>query len=138
MAEVAVAKSINASPDATTGMLCPQVSHKILAVDVLSPMTPLTMRSDGLLYIANGAAANGDAIIFGWSTRAGKAGQTMTVYGVGLVGKYSNSLLTPGQILYLGTAAGGAGVLSSGTSVGDTVGCAQAIDADNIRIIRNN
>jgi hypothetical protein len=133
MAETLVVKSASASPDTSTGMVAPQVSHRILGEDIGSPMTPLEMRADGLLYRASGAAADSHARIFGWSTRSGKAGQTMTVYGLGLVGKYADETLTPGAILFLGTG----GTLSSTASVGDAVGCAQAIDASNIRVTRN-
>jgi hypothetical protein len=134
MAETIVTKSANASVDATTGMVAPQVSQKILGEDIASPMTPLTMHADGMLYRATAAAANANARIFGWSTRAGKAGQPMTVYGVGVVGKYSDEGLTPGNILFLGETAG---TLSSIATTGDAVGCAQAIDASNIRVTRN-
>lgn len=133
MAETLVVKSANASPDASTGMVAPQVSHRIAGVDIPGPMTPLEMRADGLLYPASGAAADSHARIFGWSTRKCKAGATCTVYGLGLVGKYADETLTPGAVLYLGTG----GTLSSTASVGDAVGCAQAIDASNIRITRN-
>jgi hypothetical protein len=134
MAETVVVKSADAGPEASTGMVAPQVSHRITAVDITSPAMPLRMHTDGLLYPATAAAANASARIFGWSTRASKAGQTNTVYGVGAVFKYSDGNLTPGQILYLGETVG---TLSSIATTGDAVGCAQAIDAYNIRITRN-
>lgn len=138
MAETLIVKSANASFDASTGMVAPQVSHRILGEDVSSAVTPLEMRADGLLYRANGAAANSSTRIFGWSTRAGKAGQTMTVYGLGAVAKYADGTLVPGSLLFLGTIGGaGVGTLSSTASVGDAVGLAQAIDDSNIRITRN-
>lgn len=133
MAETLVVKSANAGPEGSTGMVAPQVSHRIAGVDIASAMMPLTMHTDGLLYPASGAAADANARIFGWSTKACKAGQTCTVYGLGVVGKYSDELLTPSMLLFLGTG----GTLSSTASVGDTVGCAQAIDASNIRVTRN-
>lgn len=133
MAETLVVKSANASPDATTGMLVPQVTGLVLGEDVDSPVTPLELRADGKLWKASGAAADSHAHICGWSTRAGKAGQPMTVYGIGLVAKYADGTLTPGAILYLGTG----GTISSTASVGDAVGCAQAVDTNNIRITRN-
>lgn len=138
MAETLIAKSPNASFDASTGMVAPQVSHRMLGEDIGSALTPLQMKADGLLWRASGAAADANARIFGWSTRAGKAGQTMTVYGEGAVGKYADETLVPGSLLFLGTVGGaGVGTLSSTASVGDAVGCAQAIDASNIRITRN-
>lgn len=135
MAEVIVAKSASASPDTSTGMVAPQVSHRILGEDVPASMTPLTMHADGQLYRASAAAADANARVFGWSARGnGKAGQTMTVLGLGLVGKYADETLTPGAVLYLGETAGS---LSSIATTGDAVGVAQAIDASNIRVTRN-
>lgn len=137
MAEVLIVKSANASFDASTGMVAPQVSHRILGEDIPSAVMPLQMKADGLLYRANGAAADSNARIFGWSTRAGKAGNTMTVYGEGAVAKYADETLVPGSLLFLGTQSATDATLSSGSSIGDLVGCAQAIDASNIRITRN-
>lgn len=129
-----VAKSALASFDASTGMVAPQVSGLILGEDVLEAVTPLQLKADGKLWKASGAAADANARVFGWSTRKnGKSGQPMTVYGLGAVAKYSDSLLTPGAIYYLGAA----GVLSDVATAGDAVGIAQACDADNIRITRN-
>lgn len=132
MAETLVTKSANASMDATTGMIAPQSSNDILGEDVTSPATPLEMRSDGKLWKASGAAADSHARIYGWSTRAAKAGMSMTTVGVGTIFKYSDEGLTPGAIYFLGTG----GTLSSTASTGDAVGCCQAKDESNIRITR--
>lgn len=134
MAETLVVKSANASFDASTGMVAPQVSQKVLGADCPGPLVPLRMASDGMLYPASAAVANANARIFGWSTRKGRAGEPETVYGVGAVGKYADETLTPGAIYYLGETVG---TLSSIATTGDAVGCAQAIDASNIRITRN-
>lgn len=134
MAETLVVKSANASFDASTGMVAPQVSQKVLGADVAGPLVPLRMAADGMLYPATAAAAGANARIFGWSTRAGKAGQPMAVYGLGAVGKYADETLVPGSLLFLAETAG---ALSSIATTGDAVGCAQAIDASNIRITRN-
>lgn len=134
MAETIIVKSAAASIDANTGMVGPQVSHRILGEDIASPLTPLCMHADGLLWRATALVAGINSRIFGWSTRAGKAGQTMTVYGEGLVGKYADETLTPGSLLFLGETVG---TLSSIATTADAVGCAQAIDASNIRVTRN-
>lgn len=134
MAETVVVRSADSGPEASTGMVAPQVSHRITAVDVPGGCIPLRMHTDGLLYLATAAAANANARVFGWSTRPSKAGQTNTVYGLGAVMKYSDGNLTPGQILYLGETPG---TLSSIATIGDAVGVAQAIDAYSIRITRN-
>jgi hypothetical protein len=129
-----VTKSSKASPDATTGMVAPIVSGKRAGEDILTPMTPCQIKSDGKVYRASGAAADSNARIAGWSTRANvKAGQAITLMGVGLLGKYADETLTPGQILFLGTT----GALDTAATTGDTVGCAQAVDGSNIRVTRN-
>lgn len=134
MAENLVVKSADADFDASTGMVAPQVSQKILGADCPSKVTPLRMAADGMLYPASAAAANANARIFGWSTRKGKTGQPMAVYGLGAVAKYADGTLTPGSIYYLGETVGS---LSSIATTGDAVGCVQAIDDSNIRITRN-
>lgn len=134
MAETVIVKSASASFDASTGMVAPQVSQKLLGADCPGPLVPLRMATDGLLYPASAAAANANARIFGWSTRKGHTGEPMSVYGLGAVGKYADETLSPGTLLFLGETAG---ALSSIATTGDAVGCAQAIDASNIRITRN-
>jgi hypothetical protein len=131
MAETLIPKSANASVDASTGMLAPQVSHLILGEDVTA-MTPLQLKADGKLWKASGAAADSNARIIGFASRTAKAGQTCTPLGLGLVGKYADGTLVPGSVVYLGTN----GTLSSTASVGDTVGIAQAVDTYNIRVTR--
>lgn len=134
MAETVIVKSAAASMDASTGMVAAQVSGKTLGEDVASACTPLEMKSDGLLYKASAAAADSHARVVGWSTRKGKTGQPMTVYGIGAVMKYADETLTPGALCFLGETAG---ALSSIATTGDAVGIAQAIDASNIRVTKN-
>jgi hypothetical protein len=134
MAETLVAKSAKASFDASTGMVAPQITGLIAGEAIASAVTPCRIHTDGKVYKASGAAADASARIAGFNTRGNiKAGQPVTLYGLGAVAKYSDGALTPGAVLYLGTG----GILSSTASVGDTVGIAQAIDADNIRITRS-
>lgn len=133
MAETLVVKSLSASVDASTGMLAPQLSGLLAGEDILTAVTPCEIRSDGLVWKASGAAADSHARVAGISTRPGvKAGQPITLYGLGTVAKYSDALMTAGMILYLGTG----GTLSSTASTGDAVGLAQAVDSSNIRITR--
>lgn len=133
MAETLVVKSLSASVDASTGMLAPQITGLLAGEDILTAVTPCELRSDGLVYKASGAAADSHARFLGISTRPGvKSGQPLTLYGLGTVAKYSDGLLTPGAVLFLGTG----GTLSSTASTGDAVGIAQAIDSSNIRITR--
>lgn len=134
MAETVVVKAADPSFDASTGMVAPQVSQKELGADIGSAVTPLRMAGDGKYYPASAVAANANARIAGWSTRRGRIGEPMAVYGLGAVARYSDGGLTPGAVYYLGETAG---TLSSIATTGDAVGCAQAIDDSNIRITRN-
>lgn len=134
MAETIVVRAADAHWEASTGMIAPQVSQKILGADVAGACIPLRMAADGMLYPASAAAANANARIFGWSTRKGRAGEPMACYGLGVVGRYSDGLLTPGAVYYLGETVG---TVSSIATTGDAVGCLQAIDDSNVRVTRN-
>lgn len=134
MAETIVTKSADASVDTTTAMLAPQISGLECGEDIPAPMTPLRLDSTtGQVFRASAAVANANARVVGFSARKGKTGQPMTVYGLGLVGKYSDGNLTPGMILFLGETVG---TLSSIATTADAVGIAQAVDPYNIRITR--
>lgn len=128
----AVAKSAKASFDASTGMVAPQITGLVAGEAIASAVTPCRIHTDGKVYKASGAAADANARVAGWNTRGNiKAGQPVTLYGLGAVAKYSDGNLTPGALLYLGAA----GALDTAATTGDALGVAQAIDADNIRII---
>jgi hypothetical protein len=132
MAEVTIVRSASASVDASTAMVAPQLSQLELGEDVLACM-PLQIKADGKLWKASGAAADANARIVGIAARAGRAGQTTTVLGAGTYFKYADETLTPGALIYLGTA----GTLSTGTSLGDLVGIGQAVTASDIRLTRH-
>lgn len=127
-----VAKSARASFDVSTGMVAGQISGKRCGEDIPSAVTPCHIRADGLIYKASGAAADANARISGWSTKAAKKGKPLTLYSAPAVAKYSDEGLTPGNMLYLGAA----GALDTVAQTGDDVGCAECIDASNIRITR--
>jgi hypothetical protein len=130
----AVTKSAKASADATTMMIAPQITG-LLAGEPIPPCSPCEIRADGRAWRASAAAADTHAAVAGWCPKQVQTGQPVTLFGVGLVMKYSDGLLTPGQRLYLAAAAPGA--LDTAATVGDAVGLAQAIDANNIRVTRN-
>lgn len=128
----AVAKSTKASFDASTLMVNPLLSGKIAGEDI-PVLCPCYLHTDNKVYKASGAAANAAAVLYGWSCRAAKLGQPVTLaQGPGPVAKYSDGLLTPGQKLYLGAA----GALDTAATTGDAVGIAQAFSADLIRLTR--
>jgi hypothetical protein len=131
-----VVKSARASMDSTTGMLAPQISGLIAGAAIPLMAACYIKAADGKAYPCDATAADEKAQLAGFCPRVANAGEPITLFGVGMVGKYSDALLTPGQILYLDVAAN-AGGLSTTPTVGDGVGVAQAISASAIRVTRN-
>jgi len=70
----------------------------------------------------------------GFTPRAVKAGQPVTVFGKGARFSYGTGL-TPGDKYYIGATAGR---LDTATTTGDAVGVAQAITSTDIRVIRDS
>lgn len=128
-----VVKSATASMDTTTGMFAGQITGKIAGEDI-PIVSPCHIRADGKIYRASGAAADPNARISGWNPRAAKAGQACTLVSAPTVFKYSDEGLTPGNILFLSATT--PGLLDTAATTGDAVGCAECIDASNIRVTR--
>jgi hypothetical protein len=128
-----VARDSRASLDVSTGMYADQVSP-LRAGEDLDAAAPCRIHSDGLVYMSNGAAADANAKFDGFTPKAYKAGEPLTLFGAGARFRYSNGGLTPSQDLYIGATAGR---LDDAATTGDAVGVARAIDASDIRITRN-
>jgi hypothetical protein len=120
--------------DATTGMYASQITGLLAGEDLLCAAPVYIKSSDGKLYLSNGTAANEAAEIVGFTARAAKAGEPVTVFGVGARFRYAASGLTPGDKYYIGATAGR---LDTAATTGDAVGVAQAITATDIRVIRD-
>ena len=89
-----------------------------------------TLRSDGKIWRASGAAADANARIFGWASDDVKAGYPITIWDN--VNFYYSTAMTPGTRFYLsGTVPGG---LDTAASTGGTVPVAVAIDATRVRV----
>lgn len=129
-----ITRSANASMDASTGMFAPQITGLIAgeALDVAAPC--YIKSSDGLVYMSNGTSANEAAEVVGFTPRAVKSGQPVTLFGKGARFSYGTGL-TPGDKYYIGATAGR---LDASTTTGDAVGVAQAITATDIRVIRDS
>lgn len=128
-----VTRDSAASMDASTGMIAPQITGCIAGenLDVAAPC--YIKGSDGLVYMSNGTAANEAAKCDGFTPRTTKAGQAVTLFGVGARFHYAASGLTPGAPLYIGATAGR---LDTAATTGDAVGVARAINATDIRVTR--
>ena len=130
-----VARVANASGDNSQQMFAPQVTGNLYAGEDLDPVAPCYIKaSDGKVYMTNGTAANEAAKLDGWTGKSYKAGQAVTLFGVGFRGRYSAGTLTPGQNLFAGTTKG---ELADAATTGGTVAIARAINANDIRAIVN-
>jgi hypothetical protein len=88
--------------------------------------------ADGLVYKSTAAGDNEAAKIHGFTGRLVAIGQPVTLLGVGTRFHYAASGLTPGAQLFLSAVT--AGELATAAGVGDSVGCAFAIDATDIMV----
>lgn len=128
-----VTRSSNASMDASTGMYADQITG-LEAGEDLDIVAPCYIKSsDGKVYMSNGTAATEPAEVVGFTPRAVKSGQPVTLFGKGTRFRYGTGL-TPGDKYYVGATAGR---LDTAATTGDAVGVAQAINSTDIRVIRD-
>jgi hypothetical protein len=107
----------------------------LLAGENLDVGAPCYIKSsDGKVYMSNGTAANEAAETIGFSARAAKSGEPVTIVGKGSRFRYGSGL-TPGDKYFIGATAGR---LDTAATTGDAVGVAQAITATDIRVIRDS
>lgn len=131
----AVVKSSSADGDMTSLLYANQIAD-LIAGEALTIASPCYIdATDGKAYMSNGTAADASAKIDGFTVRPVASGEPCTLFGVGARFKYSDALLTPGATYYLGTADGG---LDTAATTGDAVGVAQAINTNDLRVVRDN
>jgi hypothetical protein len=133
MALVTVAS--DASLDADSAMRTPHVlAGDLFAGEALLACAPCYIKqSDGKVYMSNGTAATEPAGFDGFTPKAYAVGDAVALYGIGVMMRYSNGALTPGQKLYIAATAGR---LDTTATTGDAVGVARAINASDIRVTR--
>lgn len=90
--------------------------------------------SDGLIYMCNGTSANEAAEFVGFTPRAVKSGQPVTLFGAGTRFKYGSSL-TPGDVYYMAATAGR---LDTAATTGDTQGLVQVVSDTDIVVTRTS
>lgn len=128
-----ITRATYASMDAASGGYAPQVSDGLTAGQDLDTIAPCYIKaSDGLVYMSNATAFNEAAKFVGFTARAVKSGQPVTLFGLGAKFEYATGL-TPGAILYIGATAGR---LNDAATTGDPVGVAIALNARLIMCIR--
>jgi len=121
------------SPDTTTAQFAPHITGLMAGEDLLACAPCYIKTSDNLVYMSNGTAANEAAEVVGFSARATRAGEPVTLYGIGTRFHYAAGTLSPGAILYVAATAGR--LADSGTT-GDPMGVAFAINPYDIIIFR--
>lgn len=127
-----VTRSTKASLEPNSAITAHRLSGDLFAGEDVE-IGPARIAADGYVYNSTGAAADANAKFDGFITLSAKAGQPVSLFGLGAVIKYSDGGLTPGQDLYI---AGTKGRLDSAATTGDAVGVARAIDTNNIRVTR--
>lgn len=129
-----VERAADASLDASTGAFADQLSGNLHAGEDLPNVSPCRIGTDGLVYRSDGTADDADASFDGFTARAVKAGQPVTLYGAGARFRYAESGLAPGTLLYIAATAG---ELDDSPTTGDPDGVAKVVNATDIRVIRN-
>lgn len=122
------------SIDAATAMYANQITGLYAGEDLLAGAPCYIKSADGMAYMSNGTAANEAAEIDGFTPRAAKSGEPITLFGNGTRLRYATGL-TPGDRYYIAATAGR---LDTVATTGDAVGVARAINTTDIRVIRDN
>lgn len=132
-----VTVSSTADFDAISAATAPQISDGLVAGEDIGSatqrITPCYIKaSDGKVYMTNATAAGEAARLAGFCCRFAKAGEPVTLIGIGLKFEYATGL-TPGAVYFLAATAGR---LDTAATTGDAVGVVQAITATAMRVTR--
>lgn len=126
-----VTRSANASMDVSQAKQV--LAGNIFAGEDLAVAAPCYIKSsDGYVYMCNATSANEAAEFVGFTARATKSGEPVTLFGAGTRFRYGSSL-TPGDVYYMGATAGR---LDTAATTGDTLGLAQAVNSTDILVTR--
>lgn len=104
--------------------------NTMVAGQALLAGAPCHIESDGTVHMSNGTAANADAVVLGFTTKAYVVGEPVTLFGQGTVLEYGSGL-TPGATYFLGTTDGR---LDTAATTGGTRGIAVALDSKRIMV----
>ncbi len=127
-----VTRASTASIDTVTAQKAQQISGLTAAED-LDIAAPCHITASGVV-MSNATSANADATVHGFTPRAVKSGQPVTLFGPGTRFRYAASGLTPGATLYLGATDGR---LDDGATTGDAAGVAVAVSATDVLVVSN-
>jgi hypothetical protein len=122
--------------DTSKAFTAPHIAGDLVAGEALEPCSPCYIKaSDGKAYQSNGTAANEAAKFDGFTGKAYKIGQAVTLFGVGFRGRYSAGTLVPGTDLFIGTVAGS---LADAATAGGVRAIARAVTSTDIRCTKNS
>lgn len=102
----------------------------LLAGEAIAAGDACYVKSDGLVWLSTGAAANAAAKVRGFAFTAAAVGEAVTLYHG--VNWYYGAALTPGADLFLSAAT--AGALSDVATTGGTAPIGYVIDATRVRL----
>ena len=126
-----ITRSASASLDAATGMFACQRSGNLTAGEALDLVSACRIHTDGLVYMADGSAADAEARFIGMTARAVSSGEPVTLYGIGARFRYATGM-TPGARLFLSATDGR---LDDAATTGGTLCIAIALNATDIEIV---
>lgn len=130
-----VTRVAQASMDASTGMYARQTSGNLYAGEALDVAAPCYIKaSDGKVYMSDGTAANEAAKFDGFTARACAIGEPVTLFGIGARFRYGSGL-TPGANYFVAATKGR---LDTAATTGGTVAVARAINATDVRVVRDS
>lgn len=128
-----VTKDPNASIDASTAMYAPQITGLMAGEDLEAAAPCYIKAADGKVYMSVGSAADEAAGFAGFTARAARAGQPVTLFSAGARFHYAPASLTPGATLYIAATPG---QLDTAPTTGDEVGVARALTPSDIQVTR--
>jgi hypothetical protein len=128
-----ITRSSAASMDASSGMFAPQKTGSLYAGEALDPVAPCYIKaSDGLVYMSNGTADNEAAKFDGFTAKAYRVGDAVTLFGIGARFRYGTSLAIGN--LYISATAGR---LDTAPTVGCKVPIARTMNSTDIIVTAN-
>lgn len=133
MALVALATSPGPGPDLSTVELAPQITGLFAGEDLLVVAPCYIKTSDGLVYMSNGTASNEAAEFAGFTARATKNGQPVTLFSLGACFRYGAFSGQAGDLLFVAATAGR---LDTAATTGGLVPIARILDTSRIQCIR--
>jgi hypothetical protein len=126
-----VTRVASASMDDSTGMFAVQITDLIAGEDLDVVSACYIKTSDGKVYMSNATSDVEASEFVGFTPRAVKNGQPVTLYSIGARFRYGTSL-SPGAVYFVAATAGR---LDTAVTAGGRTPIARAIDDTDIQCI---